>query len=274
MKGVHPERRPRARQRRGLGGAFLAVFGMALAAACSTGDGSPAPGGAPTPAAPAAPSGSVALERVLHPLAQPAADVGPVDGAKVLHNMSLVYKMTPAQKADREALLAEIQRPGSPSYHRWLTPAEYAARFGADAETLARTTAWLAAQGEAAFQTELHAYDVGGERHFAMARAPSVPAEFADRVLDITNTHDFYLHHSKPALRVVDPDATCPAGNDCNGNGIAPPDWSFIYDVGPLYNPGINNKPITGAGVTIMVVGIADVAQSDLSAFRSLYGLA
>ena len=296
MKGVHAERRAQARKRRGLGGSFLAVFGLALVAACSTGggDGSPAPGSAP---APAAPSAYVTLERAAHPLARPEFDLGRLDGAKVLHNMSLVFELTPAQKADRDALLAEIQRPGSPSYHRWLTPQDYAARFGADADTIAQATAWLAAQGftvherspigaratftgtvaqvEAAFQTEMHAYDVRGERHFAMARPPSVPAEFADRVLDITNTHDFYPHHSKPAIRVVTPDATCPGGDPyCSGNGIAPPDWAFIYDVGPLYNPGINSTKITGAGVTIMVVGITDVAQKDLTAFRTRYGLA
>lgn len=272
------------------------LAGLALLAACSMGRGSgqPAPGGA---AASAKTSNYVKLERAAHPLALPELDAGRLDGAKVLHNMSLVFKLTAAQEEDRDALLTEIQRPGSASYHRWLKPEEYAARFGASAETIARATAWLASQGftvhevsalgtrvtftgtvaqvEAAFRTELHAYDVGGERHFAMARAPSLPAEFADRVLGIVNTHDFYPRHAQPRFSVPQPDAVCPAGDPhCSGNGIAPPDWAFIYNVNPLYSPGIAGTPITGAGVTIAVVGITDVAQADLSAFRTRYGLA
>ncbi|HEX4825423.1 MAG TPA: S53 family peptidase [Candidatus Polarisedimenticolaceae bacterium] len=240
----------------------------------------------------------VKLERATHPLALPEFDAGRLDGAKVLNNMSLVFKLTAAQQADRDALLTEIQRPGSPSYHRWLTPEEYAARFGAGAETVSRATSWLASQGftvhetpalgarvrftgtvaqvEVAFRTEMHVYDVGGERHFAMARPPSVPAEIADRVLGVTNTHDFYPRHAKPQIRrVPQPDATCPAGDPyCSGNGIAPPDWATIYNVGPLYNPGIGGTKITGTGVTIAVVGITDIAQNDLTQFRARYGLA
>ncbi len=265
------------------------LAGLAALLACSMGL---------STASPAKASGYVRLDRAAHPLASPELDRGRLAGTKVLHNMSLVFKLTAAQEADREALLTEIQRPGSPSYHRWLTPEQYAARFGAGEETVARATAWLASQGftvhgtsalgarvtftgtvaqvEAAFRTELHAYDVNGERHFAMARPPSVPAEIADRVLNITNTHDFYPRHPKTEFRVVpQPDATCPAGDVyCSGNGIGPPDWAFIYNVNALYSPGIGGTPITGAGVTIAVVGITDVAQADLTSFRTRYGLA
>ena len=301
MNGVHLDKRPRAPQRADRRGPFLAVAALALVAACSTGrtEGpSLTTGETPNPPAqPAAASGYVTLERGAHPLARPELDAGRLDGARVLHNLSLVYALTPAQTADRDALLSSIQRPGSPSYHRWLGPKDYAARFGAGAKTAARATAWLASQGftvhdpsplgarvtftgtvaqvEAAFRTEMHAYDVDGERHYAMARAPSVPADLADDVLAILNTHDFYPRRGKAQARVVSPDATCPGGDtNCNGNGIAPPDWAVIYDVGPLYNPGIAGTKITGAGVTIAVVGITDIAQADLTAFRTRYGLA
>ncbi len=129
-------------------------------------------------------------------------------------------------------------------------------------------------QIEAAFQTEMHRYQVGGENHYAMARAPSVPADLGDSVLALYNAHDFYPRHTRPEVRVVDPQAICPGGDpDCNGNGIAPPDWSVIYDVGPLYSPGIGGKPITGAGVTIAIVGLTEISQADLTAFRTRYGL-
>jgi MYXO-CTERM domain-containing protein len=270
---------------------------MALVAACSTGRNESPPVESDAPARPTAQAGYVTLERTAHPLARPENDVGRLDGARVIHNLSLVFKPTAAQRAARDTLLQEIQRPGSPSYHRWLKPEDYAARFGADPKTIAAATAWLAAQGltvhdpsplgaratftgtvaqiEAAFRTEMHAYDVGGKRHYAMARPPSVPSAFADRVLGLINAHDFYPRRDRPQIRVVGPDATCPAGDtECNGNGIAPPDWSVIYDVNTLYDTGINGTKITGAGVTIMVVGVTDIAQKDLTAFRTRYGLA
>ncbi|MBS2033282.1 MAG: S8/S53 family peptidase, partial [Deltaproteobacteria bacterium] len=283
-------------RKRGSRRAFSTVAAAALFAACSMGqsDGSTTPSrvDGTTPA-----SGSVVLERTVPPLARPELDVGRLDRARVLHNMSLVFALTPAQKADRDALLAELQRPGSPSYHHWLTPQDYAARFGADAATLERAKGWLAGQGfavhassplgtrvtfsgtvaqvEAAFHTELHQYDVAGERHYAMARPPTIPAELGDRVLTVTNTHDFFPRRSRPQIHQVDPQATCPAGDAyCSGNGIAPPDWATIYDVEPLYNPGIAGTKITGSGVTIAVVGITDISQADLTAFRTRYGLA
>lgn len=283
------------RKGHGLGwraGRVLSLGAVIVAAACSSSeDATRAPSGNATAAA----SSSVVLTRSAHPLALPQFDAGRLDPQKVLHNVSLVFKLTDAQRADRDALLVDIQRPGSPSYHHWLTPEDYAARFGAKAEDIARASSWLASQGltvhepsrlgtrvtftgtvaqfESAFQTEMHQYDVGGERHYAMARPPSVPADIGEHVLGVYNAHDFYPRHGKPNVHTVTPEATCPAGDlYCNGNGIAPPDWSFIYDVGPLYNPGLGGTKITGTGVTIAIVGITDIAQSDLTAFRTRYG--
>jgi MYXO-CTERM domain-containing protein len=218
-----------------------------------------------------------------------------LDPARRLENLSLVFQLSPAQRADRDALVAEISRPGSPSYHKWLTPEDYAARFGARPEDIARAGAWLESQGlevsgrpsplgarvtfsgtvarlEAAFRTEMHRYQVGGETHYAMSRAPSVPTDLADVVLAIHNTHDFYPRHGGGAVRAI-PDAQCPSGGLCSGNGIGPSDWATIYDVKSLYSPGLKGTPIDGTGVTIAIVGITQIAQADINAFRTRYGL-
>ncbi|MGO8996597.1 MAG: protease pro-enzyme activation domain-containing protein, partial [Polyangiaceae bacterium] len=290
------------------GAPLVALFALAVAAACSssgtqtpsssTGSAS-GPTSAPPTAAPSAPAGYVTIARGAHPLAKPQFDTGRLDPTRVLHNLSLVFKLSPEQKADRDALLDEIQRPGSPSYHKWLTPEDYAARFGAQADDISRASSWLASQGmtvhepsrlgarvtftgtvaqiEAAFQTEMHTYSVRDESHYAMAFPPSLPADIGEHVLAVYNAHDFYAKHSKPQVRVVNPQATCPAGalNCTTGtDGIAPPDWSVIYDVGPLYNPGIAGTLITGASVTIAVVGVTEISQTDLTAFRTRYGFA
>jgi len=110
--------------------------------------------------------------------------------------------LSPQQKIDRDALLVAQFDPASPSYHKWLTPEEYAARFGAKAVDIARTRAWLAQQGldvrstsplgarvnfagrvadvQTAFRTEMHAYKVGNETHYAMSTAPAIPPDLED----------------------------------------------------------------------------------------------
>ena len=48
----------------------------------------------------------------------------------MLKGMSIVFNRSAAQQADLEALIAAQQNPASPLYHQWLTPDQFAARFG------------------------------------------------------------------------------------------------------------------------------------------------
>ena len=236
------------------------------------------------------PAAAVRLARAAHPLARPELDVGPLDPGKRLENLAVVFKLSPEQVRDREALRAAQLDPGSPSYHQWLTPEQYAARFGAQPGDIARARTWLASRGldvgetsrlgsrvsfagrvadvQTAFGSEMRAYAVGGEKHFAMAAAPEIPAELADVVLAIHNTHDFT---PRPVSwhAAITPDYIDPT----RGAGLAPPDWAAIYDVTPLYTSGVSGTPIDGTGITVAVVGIAAIAPSDLDAFRAKFGL-
>jgi len=238
----------------------------------------------------------VRLERGVHPLARRELDAGPLDPGRRISNVSLVFKLSPQQLRDRDEMLADVMDPGSPRYHRWLTPEEYAARFGARTDDLARATTWLTQQGlevhgasrlgarvtfsgtvanlETAFRTEMRRYQVAGETHYAMATAPSVPADLADVVLGLHGTHDFYPRHVKPTRVRAAPQAVCPGGDRlCDGDDLGPPDWASVYDVDPLYSPGIGGVAINGAGVRIGIVGLAEIAQSDIDAFRTTYAL-
>src|SRR5437588_4667532 len=111
--------------------------------------------------------------------------------------MSLVLKPSDSQQADLDRLLIVQQDPTSSNYHRWLTPEEYADRFGVSADDLNKITAWLTAQNltvtgtararnsvafagtaqdvESAFAIEIHQYLVNGEVHFSNATDPSLP---------------------------------------------------------------------------------------------------
>jgi MYXO-CTERM domain-containing protein len=263
----------------------LGLLAGALAIGCGS---SPSGSGGATSSAPA----TTTLTRSLHPLATPDRDVGRVEPDRRLEGLSVFFKMSAAQLRDREALLRAQQDPSSPDYRKWLTPAEYARRFGASPAVIDQTRSWLAknglevgatsplgsrvtfsgsvAQFERAFGTELHYFQVGTERHYAVSRAPVVPAEIGEQLLGIHNAHDFHakpVFHSEPM-----PDATCPRGV-CRGNGLAPPDVATIYDINALYSGAATGTKIDGTGIDIAVVGIAEVATSDVDKFRSTYGL-
>jgi MYXO-CTERM domain-containing protein len=266
------------------------------AGACQRGDASN-PGPSPETRVASAPGGAVRLLRSAHPLAQARFDAGLLDPNRRLNQLAIVFQPTPAQIADRDALLAAQLDRRSPSYHKWLTPEQYAARFGADAPTIERTRAWLAGQGlevhatsrlgtrvtfagrvadlQSAFHAEFHRYSIGGREHYAMASAPVVPPELSGKILGVHNTHDF--QRPRPAIRrSLDPGAICSTGNlacPTGTFGLSPRDWAQIYDVNPLYQTGVTGAPIDGSGVDIAVVGEAAISPSDVEAFRAAYGL-
>ena len=220
----------------------------------------------------------------LHPKATPANDRGRVAPALKLY-VTLQFTQSASQKADLTQLLADQQNPGSPNYHHWLTPEQYADRFGVSLDDITKITSWLqnqgltvasvargrnslavngsAAQIEAAFETEIHQYQVNAEPHFANATEPSVPAALGAVVLSIRGLNDFRL---KPLL-------TKPrynSGELCGGNCLAPGDLATIYNINALYSKA---TPIDGTGQTIAVAGQTDIIVSDITTFRSNYGL-
>lgn len=236
-----------------------------------------------------------ALNHSLHPLAQPRFDAGRMPPETPLTGIGMVFSRSAAQEADLKALIAAQQTPSSPLYHQWLTPEQFAARFGMSDADLGKVQNWLQEQGfsidsvargknaihfsgtarqvEQAFTTEMHFYKVNGTQHFAPSTDLSVPSALASTVLGIQNLDDF-----KPRAQVIlrknlraNPAYT--AGGSTNAQNqlilFAPGDIKTAYDILPLYNSGI-----TGTGQTITVVGQSAVQMSDLEAFQSAAGLA
>src|SRR5262245_22805566 len=93
-------------------------------------------------------------------------------------------------RAALDALLAAQQQPGSPEYHRWLSPREFGERFGCTPDTYDALAEWLRGQGftvrawpgrlrldftgtaggvEAAFGVRMNAYLRHGRRALANA---------------------------------------------------------------------------------------------------------
>ena len=221
----------------------------------------------------------------IHPKILRATDQGRVTPSLALPYITLTLSPSASQQTDLQKLLIDQQTPGSPNYHRWLTPEEYGQRFGANDADIAKITQWLqqqglkvisvargkgwiaasgtAAQVETAFQTEIHSYLADGETHYANASEPSVPTAFGSVVKSIRGLNDFRL---KPHMRPAAAKPNYAGGGDTNY--VAPGDFATIYDVTPLYADGIN-----GSGQKIAIAGQIEVILSDIQQFRSMFNL-
>jgi len=228
-------------------------------------------------------SQTVAVKGNVHGLARPNSDLGRADASKMMHGVTLAFHPSTAQQQDLDNLLAEQQDRSSPNYHKWLTPAQFANRFGMTSADIQRVKAWLQSQGfavtsvansrneisfdgtvsqiEVTFSTEIHNYLVNDEIHIANATNPSVPAALADSVLAIGHLHDFA---PKPRATARPHLTSFVTGN----HFVSPADFATIYNVAPLY------ATADGTGQTIAIVGQSSVSAADLANFRSAAGLA
>jgi len=57
------------------------------------------------------------------------------------------FRMTAAQEADLNTLLAQLQNPSSPNFHKWLTPEQFGSRFGISQTDVNTLASWLGARG-------------------------------------------------------------------------------------------------------------------------------
>ena len=218
----------------------------------------------------------------VHPAANLANDRGKVSPLMPL-DVTLLLRPSSAQQSDLQQLLAGQQDPASAGYHRWLTPEQYADRFGTSTGDMAEIVAWAQSQGfqvtnvarsrtfvslrgtaqqtENAFHTEIHRYQVNGQSHFANAADPAIPAALSDLVAGILGLNDF---HPKPRLKKP----SAPRMNSGGSHSLAPDDFATIYDVAPLYTAGVD-----GTGQTIAIVGQSNIKVSDIQAFRTKFNL-
>jgi len=231
------------------------------------------------------PTRVVPLHGNLRPAMLLGNDSGRVDGNFPLPAMTLFLNSSSRQQAELHRLLDEQQNPRSPQYHRWLTPEQFADRFGVSQNDIAAMVGWLQAQGfttgkvahsrtwivfsgtarqvENAFHAEIHRYVYAGKNHFANATEPSIPAAVSGVVLGIGGLDDFVFETPSPQ---AEPERT-------NGNvhTLAPDDLATIYDITPVYQSGID-----GTGQKIAVMGATDfdaAALADVADFRSMFRL-
>ncbi|MGB8478083.1 MAG: S53 family peptidase [Acidobacteriaceae bacterium] len=245
------------------------------------------------------------VKGTVSPRVAAARDQGQLSGSTPIENMSLVFALSPSQQADLKNLLQQQQTVGSPMYHQWLKPGQFAARYGMSQQDLAKVAAWLRTQGftvvdipasndrvifsgtaaqvNAVFQTEMRKYLFHGKQHWANSNDISLPQAIAGMALGVMHLNTF---RPEPHVmkRLVHEAAQSPGRSansvnshytltDQNGtiyNFIAPADAQTIYDVTGLYNSNF-----TGTDQTLTIVGQTDIVQhqSDIANFRTLSGL-
>jgi hypothetical protein len=237
----------------------------------------------------------VALAGTLHRMALPQYDQGRVEGSLRFDYVTLVIAPSPTQQAALDQLLAQQQDRKSPNYHKWLTPEQYASRFGLSQSDVTKITAWLKSQGltvvrvararnsiifsgtaeqiQSAFKTEIHHYTVNGEKHVANSTPISLPAALSGVVTGIRGLHDFRPKpmYVRPALGKSGPH---PHYTTAIGSTtyyfLAPGDIATMYDIYPLYNA---STPIDGTGQKLAIMGQTDIYLADLADFRTGFNL-
>jgi pseudomonalisin len=176
-----------------------------------------------------------------------------------------------------EALLAAQQQPGSPQYHHWLAPEEFAERFAPPAEQYEALAQWIEHQGfavqrwenrlrvdfsgsiahlERSLGVRMNYYRHGSRTDVANENAPLLPIQFADSV-EFMRLNTFPL--AKPLVRVL----TTGGAVDV----MAPRDLRTAYNALPVLSRGID-----GSGQIVAVVARSDYNDSDVSTFQHEFG--
>ncbi|MBB5059559.1 hypothetical protein HDF16_004285 [Granulicella aggregans] len=240
-----------------------------------------------------------------HPLANAQNDRGAVTPSQPMNRMMMVLKRPAAQDQALAAAIKEMQRPGSKTFHHWLTPEQIGEQYGAAPEDVAKVTGWLASAGfhvnsvsksrsvvefsgtasqvASAFHTEMHNYAWKGGTYSANASDPQIPAALAPVVAGFAAMNNFPIKGAHSDSKVVQldkkthtwtavDDGKTPGGSVGKG-GVRPAlttthtaDGQTMYGVTPYDFATIYNlKPLWDAGLDGTGQQIAVVAESDIS---------
>jgi trimeric autotransporter adhesin len=166
-----------------------------------------------------------AAQRAIAGAAVPALPANALDAGALPGDESVSLTLYLSPPADRiaalDTFLAAVTTPGSPQYRQWLTPARFAAAYGATADQIQSVQAWAAQQGlgvgalspsgtslaltgtaaqvASALTTSLHSVTLNGQTYRMNAAVPAVPATVATSVLAVDNlstvpgAHRFHL---------------------------------------------------------------------------------
>ena len=227
------------------------------------------------------------LGHTSHPLTQSARDFGRAAADLPMQRIQMQLASSPEQLAVLEQLLADQQNPDSAGFQQWLTPEQFGQRFGPAQQDIDAVVAWLedsgfhvdeigrgrrtvefsgtASQVESAFHTEMHRYEIDGVGHVANATDLGIPQALVPVIGGVASLHDF---HHQPMHRLLGwapaPDTNLNGG----AHGLSPYDFAAIYNVTQLWSANWD-----GTGQSVAIAGRTNIKLSDVTSFRSTFGL-
>lgn len=245
-------------------------------------------------------SSMVTLKGNVSPLANARNDIGSLRPDTAIGRIQLVLKRGPQQESALRQLIQDMHTPGSPSYHKWLTPSEFGQQFGPSDQDIQTIENWVSSRGfqveklspdrgmleisgtsgqlDSTFHTAMHRYLLNGQQHYANSTDPQIPSALAPVVGGFVSLNNFPVHRLSrtlgraaynPQNGQATPEWTNPSTSALGYSlVVSPKDYAVQYDLNPLYSAGTN-----GSGQTIAIVNDANINLNLVNNFRSLFGL-
>ena len=207
--------------------------------------------------------------------------VGHTSAARTLP-LTLVLPLR--NRAMLDTLLARISDPKDVLYGHYLSPEEFAQRFGPEQADVDAVSAFARTHGltvkdvspdltlvhvtgpasavEAAFGVHVNDYvGADGRAFFAADREPTVPAAVASRLLSVLGLSNAQRPHTFSRRA-----SATPLLDYYNGNaGLAPADVKNIY--------GLTGTAFTGTGQVAGLFEVGTFTQSDITTYDTTYGV-
>lgn len=242
------------------------------------------------------------------PLPRGARIAGAVSAGAPIH---ITVTLQPRDPAALEAFATAVSTPGSPQYRDYITPAQFAARFGAAPDAVAAVEASLRAHGltpgapapnslsipvTATAGAVARAFDVSfahvtlknGATAIVNQQAPALDSNVAPDVqavlgLDtlsqakplLVRAHAATAHTARPHVVTGGPQP-CPAASSAGSSqgGLTADQIASAYGLSGLYASGASGGGADeGAGATVAVLELEPYDQSDIAAYEQCYGV-
>jgi subtilase family serine protease len=217
--------------------------------------------------------------------------------------VQVTVTLQPRDPVALEAFATAVSTPGSPQYHDYITPAEFAERFGAAPDTVAAVEASLRAHGLTPGQPSPNALSIpvttttgAAARAFAVSfahvtlqngtsavvnqQAPALDPAIAPDVqavlgLDtLSSAHPLLVHpqsataHVRAHVVTGGPQPVCPGEGQQSQGGFTDDQIASAYGLSGLYQAGD-----FGAGQTVAVLELEPYDLSDITHYAGCYSL-
>lgn len=217
-------------------------------------------------------------------------------------SVDVAIMLSAVNQDDLKAFVASTVDPSSPNFRKYITPAQFAARYGQSAATVQQVSSYLQANGLTVtqvfnnnlvimargtnaqltqlFSAPIHAFALNGNTFQKPTGAVIVPAAIQSVVSSVIglNTQARYRPHLRTAIELP-ASATVAATSTGNATPAAAPtfgqpgtytvnDLATYNNIKPLYTAGV-----TGAGRTLGIMTFASFRATDPPAYWTAVGV-